>query len=136
MYQPIALTAAVTLDRDTHMGARLLLSEDSGFTVTLPAATGKGDTYRFYVKTTLTENTYVIAAAGTDVIQGVLSLASDVAGVTCPTTATSDKITLSTTTTGGLKGGSIILEDVSSGEWLVHGSLVTSGSEATPFSQT
>jgi hypothetical protein len=73
-------------------------------------------------------------AAGTNVMQGVLSIATDVAGVTCPTASDTDTITMSGSTTGGVRGSMVELQDVASGIWMVRGSLVSTGSEATPFS--
>lgn len=136
MFQPITLTAATTLDRNRHKDTLLILDNGTGFTTTLPASTGKGDTYRFYVKTTVTSGAMVVAALTTDIIQGAVGLASDVAGVTCPTTATSDYITMNGSTTGGVLGSYFELRDVLSGTWMITGTLVSSGSEATPFAAT
>jgi hypothetical protein len=134
--QPITLTASATLNNDTHGLTTVRLSAAAGLTVTMPAATGSGDKYCFKVVTAVTSNSYVIAAAGTDILAGVVSIATDVAGVTCPTTATSDKISMNGGTTGGLAGSSVELEDSASGVWIVSGSLISTGAEATPFSAT
>lgn len=134
--QPITLTASATLNNDTHGLTTVRLSAAAGLTVTMPAATGSGDKYCFKVVTSVTSNSYVIAAAGTDILAGVVAIATDVAGVTCPTTATSDKLTMNGGTTGGLAGSSVELEDSASGVWIVSGSLISTGAEATPFSAT
>lgn len=134
--QPITLTASATLNNDTHGLTTVRLSAAAGLTVTMPAATGSGDKYCFKVVTSVTSNSYVIAAAGTDILAGVVAIATDVAGVTCPTTATSDKITMNGGTTGGLAGSSVELEDSASGVWIVTGSLISTSTEATPFSAT
>ena len=55
-------------------------------------------------------------------------------GITCPTAADSDTITMSGSTTGGVRGSMVELQDVASGIWMVRGSLVSTGAEATPFS--
>jgi len=134
--KPIAVTAAtVALTRNVHSNAVVLLDRAAGVTVTLPAATGTGDLYTILVKTTVTSNSDIIKVANaTDVMAGALSVASDIAGVTCPTTTTSDTITMSGTTTGGIIGSIVYLQDVASGLWSVSGALVSSGTEATPFS--
>ncbi len=134
--QPVTLSAATSLKRNVHANTVILLDSTTGRTLTLPASAGKGDTYEVVIPTTVTSGNHVIAALGTDIIQGVLSIATDIAGVTCPTTATSDKITLNGTTTGGIKGSYIKLVDAASGVWIVSGSVVSSSTEATPFSET
>lgn len=132
---PIAVTASTSLTRDIHAGATVVVNAAAGATITLPASSGKGDEYTVFVGTTVTSNSLIIRVANaTDIMQGVLSVASDIAGVTCPTTTTSDTITMSGTTTGGIKGSYVVLTDVASGVWEVSGALVSSGVEATPFS--
>lgn len=134
---PIAVTASTTLSRDVHAGATVVVNAAAGATITLPASTGKGDEYTVFVGTTITSNNLIIKVANsTDIMQGVLGVATDIAGVTCPTTSTSDTITMSGSTTGGVKGSYVILHDVAAGVWEVSGNLVSTGVEATPFSAT
>lgn len=134
---PVTVTTATSLKRNVHAnGVLILLDSTTGRTLTLPASTGKGDTYEVYIPTTVSSGNHVIAALTTDIIQGVLSIATDVAGVTCPTTATSDKITMNGSTTGGILGSRVFLQDAKAGQWAVSGSLVSSSTEATPFSET
>ena len=134
MYEPIAITASKALTRN-HVGTTTVLNAAAGLTVTLPASTGKGDEYTIFVGTTVTSNTLIIQVANaTDVMQGAVMVATDIAGVTCPTAATSDTITMSGTTTGGIRGSHIVLRDEAAGFWRVSGALVSSGVEATPFS--
>lgn len=136
-FAPITLTGDKTLDRDTHAnGPVIVLSSASGLDVTMPASVGNGDRYYFYVATSVTSSVAVIAAAGTDIIQGAVGVTSDAAGVTVPTTATSDYITMDGATTGGLKGSWVELTDVASGVWNVRGALLSTGAEATPFAAT
>lgn len=135
-YEPIAITASTTLTR-SHAEAPVVVNAAAGLTVTLPASTGKGAIYIVVVGTTVTSNSVIIKVANsTDIMQGGLDVSSDIAGVTCPTTTTSDTITMNGTTTGGIKGSTVVLRDVASGVWAVTGSLVASGVEATPFSAT
>lgn len=134
-YQPITITASATLDRDTHAGTVVRLSAAAGLTVTLPASTGKGDEYEFFVLTTVTSNNYIIAVANaTDVMQGVVALSTDIGGTNMLTGATTDTITMNGSTKGGLLGTSIVLKDVAAGFWQVTGFLVCTGTEADPFS--
>lgn len=134
--KPITITAATSLKRNVHKGALLLLDSTTGRILTLPASTGKGDEYMVYIPTTVSSGDHVVAALTTDIIQGSVAIATDIAGVTCPTTATSDKITMNGSTSGGLAGSFLRLIDAKAGQWLVTGTLVSSGAEATPFSAT
>lgn len=131
------ITASITLFPDTYAGRTGLLSAAAGLTVTLPAATGTGASYTLTVGTTVTSNGYIVKVANaTDIIQGVVSLTTDIAGTAMPTAGTTDTITMNGSTTGGLKGSSVTLQDVASGLWHLTGELICTGTEATPFSAT
>lgn len=132
-YEPISLTASATLD-DTHVGAAVMLNAAAGLTVTLPPATGTGREYLIVVGTTVTSNNYIVQVTGDDIMQGALGVSTDAAGVVIPTAGTSDTITMNGSTTGGLKGSTIVLRDVAADTWAVSGALVSTGTEATPFS--
>lgn len=135
--QPISITADTTLNRNTHAGNLLNFAVASGATVTLPASAGTGDVYRFFVRTTITSNNAKIQVANsTDVIQGCVEMGSagTVVGIVAGTTTTSDTITMNGTTTGGIIGSYVELTDALTGFWVLSGSLVFSGSVATPFS--
>lgn len=135
--QPITVTASVTLDRDIHAGTTVNLSAAAGLTATLPASTGSGDEYELFVLTTVTSNSYIIKVANaTDVIQGGVSLSTDISGTNMLTAATTDTITMNGSTTGGLIGSWVRLKDVSAGFWRLSGFMATTGTEATPFSAT
>lgn len=133
--QIISTSAATTLSQERHGEGVVIMNSTTGFTITLPASSGGGDTYRIGVGITVTSGNHVIAVANaTDVIQGAVMVSTDIAGVTCPTTATSDTITMNGSTQGGLIGSWVELRDIRAGFWMVTGSLVSTGSEATPFS--
>jgi hypothetical protein len=135
--KPIVSTAAtLTLDLKTHAGAVVKMDKADGWVVTLPAAVGSGAAYKVYVGTSITTNTGIVAAAGTDIMQGAVGLATDAGGVSVPTTATSDKIGMNGGTTGGILGSWVEVTDVATGVWAVGGFLVSTGAEATPFSET
>lgn len=136
-YKPIAITASATLDRRRHAGTTTVVNAAAGLTVTLPAASGKGDEYTIFVGTTVTSNAVLIKTANaSDIMQGVVGVATDIAGVTCPTAADTDTISLNGSTTGGVKGSFVVLRDVATNVWDVSGGLVSTGTEATPFSAT
>ena len=134
--QPINVTGAtLTLDRDNHAGAVVTLNRAAGTTVTLPASSGNGDVFTVFVGTTITSNNAIVQVANsTDILQGAIHLTTDIAGTSMPTSATSDTITMNGSTTGGVKGSWVKVEDVSSGIWRLEGGLLCTGTEATPFS--
>jgi hypothetical protein len=138
--QPIAVTSAVTLNRVTHAGNIVNMNSATGFIVTLPASTGRGDVYELFVTTTVSSGNHVIAVANaTDVMQGVIHLTTDIAGSSLPTitgatASCSDTITMNGGTTGGVRGSWVRLKDAALGIWLLDGALVCTGTEATPFS--
>lgn len=136
-FAPITLTASTTLDRDTHAnGPVIVLSAAAGLTATLPASTGGGDEYFFFVGTSVTSNADIVAAAGTDVIAGIADVVTDIGGVVIPTSATSDYVTMNGGTTGGIKGSWVKMVDAVSGTWSVTARLISTGAEATPFAAT
>lgn len=127
-------TATYAVPSSTY-GIDLLvtLNRAAGITVTLPPAIGSLRTLKFYVGTTFAGNG-IIQVTTTDIIQGALGVTTDAAGVVIPTAATSDTITMSGSTTGGVVGSYIELQDIASGIWSVRGALISTGAEATPFS--
>lgn len=133
--KPIVHTTNVSLDRDTHVGTLNVLNAAGGFTITMPAAVGSGDVYRFYVQTTLTASA-TIAALTTDIMQGTAVVSTTNTAGTVGTSATSDKLVMNGSTTGGLVGSWVELEDAVSGAWKVNAGLVATGAFATPFSAT
>jgi hypothetical protein len=135
--QPITFTASATLTKKAHQGTMLNLSAAAGLTITLPASSGDGAVFRFFVRTTITSNNYVIQVANaTDVMQGTAISAQDAAdtAVLWETAATSDTITLNGTTKGGIIGDYIELEDAIAGFWSVRLVTQATGTEVTPFS--
>lgn len=130
----IAVTAATTLDDDAYAGRTINLNSTTGRAISLPKATGSGAVYTIFVGATVSSGNHTVVANGTDVIQGVLNVATDIAGVTIPTAADTDTITMNGSTTGGVRGSWLELQDVASGIWSLKGALVSTGAEATPFS--
>lgn len=135
-YSTISVTASTTLDRYLHAnGPVVSLNAAAGLTITLPAASGKGDVYRIFVGTTVSSNSYIVRVANaSDIMAGTLAVSTDIAGTVAPTTSTSDTITMNGSTTGGVRGSYIELQDVAANVWKVSGGLVATGTEATPFS--
>ena len=136
---PLALTAAAFALTPEHAGETIVLNRAAGQALTLPAAMGTGAVYRFFVQTTITSNSTTIKVANsTDVMQGFAVVLQDGGDtvVGFETAADSDTITFNGTTTGGIRGALVELEDVASGLWSVNVRGAATGAEVTPFSAT
>lgn len=136
-YLPFNHTASATLNRNTHSECMNTINAAAGLTLTLPAASGSGDVYRFYIGTTVTSNDVIIRVAnGSDTMSGLAISAAD-GGDTAnawETASTSDTITLNGTTKGGVLGDMITLEDVAANKWSVQIISSSTSTEASPFS--
>lgn len=128
--------STLTATKDLHAGRTVTLNRAAGIVVSLPAATGTGDTYKYFVGTAVTSNAYRINALTTDIIQGGVAVSTDAGGVTILAIPTADYITMNGSTTGGLIGSWVELTDIATGVWMCGGFLVSSGAEATPFAAT
>lgn len=136
-YGVVEVTAAtLAITAAGYAGQTIVSNLAATQTFTLPAATGSGNIYRILIKTTKTGNMIIKVANATDVIQGTLAVSTDASGVVIPTASTTDTITMSGSTTGGVAGSQVVLQDVAAGLWAVSGGLVSTGVEATPFSAT
>lgn len=136
---PVDATAAtLTVTQATHGGRVVTLNRAAGIAVTLPAASGTGSVYRFFVGTTVTSNSTTIKVVGDDTMAGTAIVAQDAAdtAVVFETDSTSDTITFNGTTTGGIKGDFVELIDVAADLWFVRVTASATGIEATPFSAT
>lgn len=134
----VAVDTAITVA--AHEGRTLVMGgAGSARTFTLPAAEGTGARFRFLVGAVNTSNYLIKVSDATDTIDGtVLTRSDDSAAVLGYTAgASDDTITLNGTTTGGAAIGDWIeLEDIAANQWAVRGVTTSSGSEATPFSNT
>lgn len=125
-----------------YAGKQINLDTLTGSVITLPAATGTGNMFRFIVTVLATSNSHIVKVANaSDTMQGLLI--TTLAGTPTtnniwPATAgTSDTITLNRTTTGSVtKGEYFNCRDIATNVWQVDGVLTQSGSAATPFSAT
>lgn len=134
-----ATAATLTVTKDAHEGRAVTLNRAAGIAVTLPAATGSGDTYGFYVGTTITSNSTTIKVANaSDTMVGMVHLATTTLGAPSSEAAggTDDTITMNGTTTGGIVGSYVVVEDIAENVWRINGDLVGSGTLATPLSAT
>lgn len=136
----VAAGSALTVTAALHAGRVIKLDTAAGSTCTLPAATGTLNEYRFITTVIATSNSHIIKVAnGTDVMSGSLTVVDNADGTstTFGTVAASDTITLNRTTTGSVKVGEFIrIIDAFTGFFSVTGTVIGTGSEATPFSAT
>jgi len=135
-----ALTAStLTITRDLHDLKTIVVNRAAGSTITLPAASGSGAKYRFFVGTTITSNALIIKVANaSDTMEGHALQGAD-AGSTVnlwEAGGTTDTITLNGTTTGGIKGDMIEIEDIATNTFYAKVIGSGTGTEATPFSAT
>ena len=136
-------TATDAITEAEHAGRTLLLGEVGGnaeVTLTLPAASGTGNVYKFIVSVTNTSNYIIKVANASDTIDGImLYLDEDGTAVTAfPTVAASDTITLNGGTTGGIIGDYLEIIDIATNQFHVRGvqRVAAGANPATPFSAT
>jgi hypothetical protein len=128
------LAAAAVAGQST---ATYLLNRAAGIAVTLPAATGSGAIFVFDLIATVTSNTTTITAAGSDLFLGNVLIVKTSTGALSGFTAdgaTNHILTLNGTTTGGVIGDEVVLQDIAAGFWQINATLSGSGTIATPLS--
>lgn len=131
--------ATLTITPIDHLGKVMMLNRAAGITVTLPAASGTGNMYRFWVGTSVTSNNDIIKVANAnDTMQGTLLNALATGATPWIETAggTDDTITMNGTTTGGLIGSYVELVDQAANIWSLFATLAGSGTLVTPLSAT
>lgn len=130
------VTASTKTVGSGDVGKIITLNRAAGIAVTLPAATGTGTSYKFFVGTAASGGSYVISAVGNDTLFGNAYVAQDGGNtiVAFEAVAGDNTITLNGTTTGGLKGDLVELIDVAADTWSVSVRSAATGTEATPFS--
>jgi hypothetical protein len=133
---------ALSLTVTEHAERILLVNSNSTVanTFTLPTATGSGAKFTIINNIAQTQGSVVVAANGTtDVMNGAAFVfgTTEETARSFATSATSDKITLNNTTSGGENPGDVIeCVDSAANTWTVTCHLGGSGTLATPFSAT
>jgi hypothetical protein len=131
----VNLTAATTLSASLHEGLVVCMNSATGFTITLPVATGSGNYFDVLVTTTPTSGSHVVVTTSGDHLTGVVSVASTATSVSIGAQpASNTTITMSGTTTGGVKGSWLHFIDIAANLWFVEANLVATGTAATPVS--
>lgn len=133
----VAITAETTLTYADHVG-RIIEINDADGAVTLPAITSDtiGATYKFFVGTNASD--LDIKTDGTDKFVGNLVLAASATSQArgFAPAATNDVISMNGTTTGGIAGSVVEVTAIATAEYLVTGTLLGSGTLATPFADS
>lgn len=137
----VVATTATTLSISaaSHAGKMVVINSASPIAVSLPAATGTGNVYKFKFGVAATGTSSTIAANGSDVIEGLAIVHTTdtlVQASSWATTATSDKVEANGTTKGGVPGDTWVFVDAESAVWQVNGVIAQTGSVASPFSAT
>lgn len=127
--------ATATITADGYAGLTILLDRAAGVVATLPAATGSGARYEFVIKTTVTSNAYDIRCPSGSEFFGHATLHQDSANTVATFDAADNdnEISMNGSTTGGLRGGRIVLTDAYAGHWHALVETAATGTEATPF---
>ena len=146
----VSLTADTTLTVASHAG-RVLTCNDADGKFTLPSITSGsssgvagtndynvlsnlGCTYTFWVQTLATDMD--IKTDGTDRFFGAvfIGIDSEATGETfLSSSGSNDVMTMNGTTTGGIVGSWVEVTAIASAKYFVRGSLIGSGTIATPF---
>lgn len=135
-------TLTVTAALHARINATIIgLADGNGSVVTLPAATGSQNRYRFRVQNLATSNNHIIkVSSAAETIQGFAIIAdTDSSGAASMfmTAIDSDTLTLNRTTTGSVTVGEYIeIEDIFLNRWHIRAFLSGTGAVATPFSAT
>jgi hypothetical protein len=141
----IVTTTATTLNLTvTEHGDRVILINTNSTvanTFTLPLATGTGAKFTLINNIAQTQGSIVVAANGTtQTLKGMALMANSsttVNAIFALSSATTDKITLNRTTTGGAGPGDIIeIWDTGTSVMTCRVMASTVGNAATPFSET
>lgn len=127
----VDITAETTLTYADHVG-RIMEINDADGAITLPTITSDtiGATYTFFVGTDCTDCD--ILTDGTDKFVGSLAVAGTATKAFAPAAA-NDVISMNGTTTGGDRGSYVQITAIALLEYMVQGTLVGSGTAATPF---
>lgn len=134
---PIAAGATTTLS--TTSSTTVLLNTAAGSVVTLPAATGSGITFKFWVTTTTTSGAHkILAASSADFINGIaIGENASTAKVFASAAATNHSIQMPFTgsqPSGGIIGDFVEVQDVAANLWSVSMQYQAGTTPTTPFS--
>ena len=93
-----------------------------------------GATYKFFIGTDATD--LDIKTDGTDKFSGNLQVTGTASKAFASDVSSNDVISMNGSTTGGDKGSVLEITAIGTAEYLVTGSLIGSGTAATPFADS
>lgn len=136
----VALSGSESITAATHDGKTLTMGT-TDVNATLPAATGTGARFRFVVTGVPATTSHTIACAGSDefnghCIQTDVDTSDTLASYPALVADNFDLFTMNGTTSGGLVGDVVEVEDVASGVWALRAFINSSGSVGSPLSSS
>lgn len=135
-------TATLTVTAMLYGGHTIALNRAAGITITLPAATGSGMNIIFFVRTSFSGGglgVIKVANSSDRILGNAYTITDDTINqsvVGFVTSATADTITLNGTTSGGIAGDRLVMQDLLPNIWSLTAFLEATGNEVTPFSST
>ena len=131
----VEITTETPLTYADHVG-RIIEINDADGAVTLPTITSDtiGAEYTFFIGTDSTD--LDIKTNGTDKFSGTLAVAGTTTAAFASAVASNDVISMNGTTTGGDAGSNLKIVAIGLAEYLVSGTLMGSGTVATPFADS
>jgi len=121
----VAGGSSLSVTEASHDGKTILLDTASGTTITLPAATGSGAKFRFVVSVKATSNQHRINVTGDDAFYGSYNILDmdAAAQAAYAAGADADQFNMNGTTTGGLVGDWVEVQDIAADKWQIMGQL-------------
>lgn len=130
--------SALTVTAALHASGTILLNTAGGTTITLPAATGTGNVYKFKVSVSTTSAAHKILTVGTDYIIGIaMGFTGSTAKVFASPAATNRSIQMpnaGSQPSGGILGDYFTFTDAGSALWIVDSMYQAGTTPTTPFS--
>lgn len=140
---PVTIAVTTTFQVTDLFHQRIIVANLAGtVTIQLPNAVGSGMELGVIVGTNSAGHTTIVQRGITgDRFQGSVFIGIDTNNTgkvfQASTTTNANTLTLNGTTTGGVSvGDAVYFTDMATGIWAVQGTVVGSGSIATPFSNT
>lgn len=131
-------STSLTMTMAADAERRILIQPTGGLLITLPAPTGSGSLYQICVAATITGGSCSIDAKGSDsvaIFAGVAWQNKTGTGLTTtPTASNTNLITLNGTTSGGIVGDVITIQDAALHTWNLDILGQYTGTFASPFS--
>jgi len=131
----VSVTAAATLDPETHGNRTAVVNVAAGAALVLPAATGGGDKYRVVIGTANSGGAVTVTTASGDILKGtaIINNTGDSTAATADAYAAGASDEVFTFATASGVGDFAEFEDIADGVWAVFAVLQSQADPATPF---